>query len=270
MSMAMSRGVGALELLVGHQAGLPLGEIAASLDIAKSAAHRTLSELADLGYVRQEGEQGNYVLTMRIVSMAQRHLAQIPLVELARPFLRHLAGLSGEMSRLSIVDGNALVWVAKEEGQRSALRFDPDAGRQVKLSCSASGPAWLSTMPEDRAMELVEQQGFADSDDAYGIDAPRNAQEFREILDRTRERGYGHAEDTFEIGVAAIAVPIVPVSGSEAAAVINLCGPSARLTTEKCLRFLPDLREAAAELATLFESGASGDPDGPRRFREYA
>lgn len=255
MSLAIERGFSILETLVGEVAGLSLGEIASRLDMPKSATHRTLNDLLKIGYVRQEHEQSNYILSIRIVSIAQRHLAKIPLVELAKPFLERISRISGEKSRLGIVDGEALVWVAKHEGQRAGLQYDPDAGKEVKLSCSASGLAWLATMKDEEAIALVEKQGFADNHE-YGTNAPRDVDEYLVRLHEAREVGYGYAQDTFEQGVTALAMAISPEPGERAAGVINFAGPSARLSAERCEELVPLLQSAAEELATLFRESS--------------
>lgn len=251
MSTALGRGIGVIELLVGERDGLAVGEIASSLGVVKSSAHRTLTELVNLGYVRQDAVTSRYVLGLQIVSLGQRHLSQIPLVDPAQAFLDRLAASSGELSRLSIVDEDTLIWVAKSEGGRSSLRLDPDAGKEVKLSCSASGLAWLMTMDDQRALELLEHQGYADSDE-YGPNAPRSAEQYLQLLRAARELGFGHMEDSYEIGVAAVAVPVTLGPGQPAVGVLNLSGPSARLTKDRCVAMVPELQAAAQELSTVF------------------
>ncbi|WP_188806914.1 IclR family transcriptional regulator [Citricoccus zhacaiensis] len=251
MSTAISRGLGILQMLTGLPEGLALKEIATRLDVVKSSAHRAVSELVDLGYVRQDQDTGKYILGLKLISLAQRHLATIPLVDLAQSFLDRLSATSGELSRLSIVDESTLVWVAKREGSKSGLRFDPDDGQEVKLSCSASGLAWLSTMSDERALELVELQGYP-APDEYTPIAPRTHAEYLALLHEARDLGFGYVADLFEVGVAAIAVPVILRPGEEAVGVLNLCGPSARLDRDRCIAMLPDLRQAAKELATVF------------------
>ena len=56
---------------------------------------------------------------------------------------------SGELVRLAIVDGNELGFVAKAQGATRGLRYAPDMGLSVPLSCSAAGHAWLSTMSDE-------------------------------------------------------------------------------------------------------------------------
>ena len=40
------------------------------------------------------------------------------------------------------------------------LRYDPDMGLSVRLSCSAAGHAWLSTLDDEVAVQKVARQGF--------------------------------------------------------------------------------------------------------------
>lgn len=164
MSNALERGLSALELLAGNAAGLPLQKVAETLGIPPSATHRMLNCLVEQGYVRQEHQHGNYILALKVVSLALRHLSQCSLVDLARPVLERLAGLSGELVRLSIVDTDRLVWVSKAQGARSGLRYDPDAGAEAKLCCTASGLAWLSCLSNEQALELVYRQGLGPVD----------------------------------------------------------------------------------------------------------
>src|SRR5687767_11727687 len=130
MTAVLERAFGIIETLVGHPTGLSLGTIARQLEIPKSAAHRSLSELVDLGYVRQDAASGEYIVGLPVVSLGLRHLRSISLVEAATPALMELAEDSGELARLAIFDGESLVWVAKRQGARPGLRYDPDSGEE--------------------------------------------------------------------------------------------------------------------------------------------
>ncbi|MEQ3549281.1 IclR family transcriptional regulator [Pseudonocardia nematodicida] len=254
MSSAVPRSFAVLDLLVGEIAGLPLGEIATRLDLPKSAAHRVLTELVQLGYLIQDRATGHYVLGLRLVSQALRHLASIPVVDLAKPLLDRIAHRSGELVRLGLQDGDdSLVWVAKAQGARSGLRFDPDDGREIKLARSSSGLAWLSTLPPGRAEALVRRQGFDDID-RYGPDGARDVAEAMEEVRRAREQGYAWTESTFELGGAVLAVPI-GTAGRPAVGTLSIAGPQIRWTRERAQEILPDLRAASDELVALLEVG---------------
>src|ERR1700722_9210433 len=148
MTSAFKRGLQIVELLTGSETGLPLNEIADTLEIPRSAAHRLLSELIETGFVYQVSEMGNYRLGLKIVGLGQRHLASSNLAQLTQPALKDLAEVTGELVRLAVRDNDRMFWIAKSQGSKHGLRYDPEAGASVTLSCSATGIAWMSTLPE--------------------------------------------------------------------------------------------------------------------------
>ncbi|MEZ5864727.1 MAG: IclR family transcriptional regulator [Geminicoccaceae bacterium] len=189
---ATHRAFAILELLVGVPGGLGLGEICARLDIPKSIAHRLLALLAERGLVRQDPATGHYALTLELSLMGARHLAGIGLIDVGQPILDRLAVATGELCRLAVVEGDGMVWVAKAQGARYGLRYDPDAGTRVVLHATATGKAWLATLPEAEALRIVEATGFAPPRH-FGPKAIREGKAFGAELARTRERGCGLA-----------------------------------------------------------------------------
>jgi DNA-binding IclR family transcriptional regulator len=246
----LERAFAVLELLVDEPAGLPLSDISDALAIPRSATHRLLTSLSELGYLRQDQAMGNYVLTLKVVSLALKRLSTIGIVELAQPTLDRLAELSGELVRLSIVDDETLMWVAKAQGAKAGLRYDPDTGTKVKLSCSASGLAWLATFSDDHALELVYREGFAKPSD-YGPTAPATVAEFLERLHRARDMGYATVNESFEVGTAAMAAPIMHPTQQQAIGVLSIAGPNIRMTEQRMQELVPALITAAIELSHL-------------------
>ena len=144
MSGVMERTLGILELLSQHGEGLELAAIADQLNMPRSAAHRLLNDLVRCGYVRQLRDHGDYMLTTKLVSIGLSFLSHSGIVDFSQPLLDRLAEVSGELVRLGVVDGERLTWVARAQGARQGLRYDPDMGSDARLSCSASGIAWMS------------------------------------------------------------------------------------------------------------------------------
>ncbi|MEO6321130.1 MAG: helix-turn-helix domain-containing protein, partial [Polaromonas sp.] len=142
MNGVLERTLGILELLAQHGEGMEMAAIADQLDIPRSAVHRLLADLTRCGYVRQTRDHGDYLLTTKLVSMGLSFLSKSGIVDIAQPLLDRLAEISGELVRLSVVDGNRLTWVARAQGARQGLRYDPDMGSDAQLSCSSSGHAW--------------------------------------------------------------------------------------------------------------------------------
>lgn len=253
MSGVLERTLGILELLSRHGEGMELAVLADQLGMPRSAAHRLLADLIRLGYVRQARGRGDYLLTTRLVSMGLSYLSQSGIVDVAQPLLNHLAEVSGELVRLSVVDGERLTWVARAQGARQGLRYDPDMGIDAQLSCSSSGWAWLSTLSDDDGLGLVARQGLGAARD-FGPNAPTTLQAVMDGVRATRERGYSMTTDTYGLGLAAMSAP-VRLAGQAAMGVITIAGPTVRFTPERMQELGPELLSVASQLAAV--SGAS-------------
>ena len=253
MSGVLERTLSILELLSQHGEGLELAAIADRLDIPRSGTHRLLSDLVRLGYVRQARGHGDYLLTTKLVSMGLSYLSNSGIVDIAQPLLNRLAEVSGELVRLSVVDGERLTWVARAQGARQGLRYDPDMGSDARLSCSSSGWALLSTLSDDEAMALLVKQGIGQPED-FGPAAPTTLQAVIEAVQATRERGYSITTDTYSIGLSAMSAP-VRFAGQPAFGVLTIAGPTVRFTPDKMDALSAELLSTAQQLAA--SSGAS-------------
>ena len=253
MSGVLERTLGILELLSQHGEGLELAVIADRLNMPRSAAHRLLADLVRCGYVRQARGRGDYLLTTKLVSMGLSYLSNSGIVDIAQPLLNQLAEISGELVRLSVVDGERLTWVARAQGARQGLRYDPDMGSDARLSCSSSGWAWLSTMSDDAALALVAKQGLG-LPEQFGPAAPTTLQAVMDAVQATRERGFSLTTDTYSLGLSAMSAP-VRFAGQTAIGVLTIAGPTVRFTPERMQSLGPELMAVAAQLAAA--SGAS-------------
>ena len=258
MTLSLDRGLSLIEQLCGQPEGMSLTALADELDMPRSACHRLLAQLQRRGYVRQIHSQGNYLLTVKIASIGLELLSSKGIVDIAEPVLERLAKASGELVRLSIVDDDRLVWVAKSQGTRMGLRYDPDMGMDARLSCTASGHAWLLTLSDERALELVSRQGFGPPKD-YGPKAPTTVLALLDMLHAARARGYAMIDEVFAPGMSAMAAPVV--RGLETVGVVSIAGPRQRLTWARMQQLAPAMLAATAELGPISRiSTLSGKP----------
>jgi len=255
----LERTLGILELLSENAHGLLLFEIADALHIPRSATHRVLTSLVEHGYVRQERQQGAYLLTAKIASLAFTFLTGSGITDFAQPILERLARESGELVRLAMIDGKELVWVAKAQGSPHGLRYDPDMGQVGRLSCSASGHAWLACLSDEEALALVEKQGFGLRKD-YGPRAPETKQALLKALRQTRKRGFSMVVQTYTPWMNATAAAIRHPKTKEVTGTVVIAGPDIRLTEARMLELSPALLDVAHELslATIASPGLYG------------
>lgn len=243
----MEKSLAILEYLVAYPDGATLGQIATELNQIRSGCHRTLRELIRYGYVRQLPRRGDYALTTKLASMGLSFLGKSGVVDIALPVIGRLAEATEELVRLAIVDGERLTLVAKVQGAKSGLLYDPDMGIDLRLSCSAAGQAWLMTLPEDVAIEYVTRQGIGNPRN-YGPAAPTSIKALLKLLEEHAKRRYSIIQDTYAPGMSAMAAP-VQRAGEPATGVIVIAGPTSRLTLKRMHDFGRALLAAADELA---------------------
>ncbi|AVO54081.1 IclR family transcriptional regulator [Ectopseudomonas mendocina] len=243
----IERALSLIESLTREPGGMPMQSLADELAIPKSATHRMLAELIRLGYVRQDPQTSRYRLSTKLVALGFRYLASSG-ADVVQPILDRLAERSGELVRLGVIEGERQTWIAKSQGARSGLRYDPDMGREAPLFYTASGHAWLASMNDADALALVERQGIADPAE-FGPNAPRDEQELLQRLALARQQGYAWVMESSSLGTAALAAVVRDPRDARVIGVLSIAGPSARLPLARIHELAAELLAAAAELS---------------------
>lgn len=248
----IERALGLLEQLASNPHGMALHALADRLQIPKSATHRMLAELIRLGYVRQELRNGQYQLSTKLVALGFRYLAGSG-ADIVQPILDRLAEDTGELVRLGVIDDQRLTWIARSQGARGGLRYDPDMGRDAPLGYTASGHAWLASLDEEQALAMVRRQPEVDVD-LLGPNAPRDEQALRERLRLARQQGYAWVLESSAVGTAAIAAVVRHPLDGHAIGVLSVAGPSARLSQARMHALAGRLQAAADELSAASQA----------------
>jgi hypothetical protein len=94
-------------------------------------------------------------------------------------------------------------------------------GRDAPLFYTASGHAWLASLDDELALQMVLRQGIADPDQ-FGPNAPRSTDELLAYLHRARERGYAWVEETSAIGTSALAAVVRRPQSDEVIGVLSI------------------------------------------------
>ncbi|NRH28534.1 IclR family transcriptional regulator [Pseudomonas sp. MS19] len=244
----IERALGLLESLTGEPQGLQMQSLADDLQIPKSATHRMLAELIRLGYVRQNPDNSRYQLSTKLVALGFRYLSNAG-ADIVQSILDRLAEECGELVRLGVIDGDNLTWIAKAQGAKGGLRYDPDMGRDAPLFYTASGHAWLASMEDSAAITLVERQGAVIAPQELGPNAPRNTADLLARLTLARKLGYAWVEQSSAVGTSAMAAVVQSPDGGRVIGVLSIAGPSARLNEARIHALAPVLLSAAGELA---------------------
>lgn len=249
-----------IELMANEASAMRLGEIAERLELQKSAAHRMLTVLCEIGWVEQEPVTGFYKLTLRLAILGQRFLTGTHLTDVCQPILEELAAESAELVRMAVVQGETLTWIAQAQGAQKGLRYQPEMVAKVRLANTANGRAYLSTLSQTDAIRIAINDSLNPGDGG----SVTNVEELIKELEATRRRGWALSDEEAETGVVAIAAPIT-LGADQTVGTISVAGPSSRLTAKRHPEIAASVRSAAAKLAELWPLRQIKTPDGLER-----
>lgn len=253
---SVGRAMQVLELLAETQR-LNVTEVADALGQTKTTAFRILATLQSAGYVEKDERTSQYSLSFKIVTLSYTLMASRGVDEFLMPTLRELAKSTGELVRLAIAEGESLRWIAQANGSEHRVRLQADLGDSITLHASASGKAWLSTLPSEEAMRIVLSRGLEPRTPSTITDV----QKFLDELKKVRSQGYALALEEGDVGVRAAAVPI-RLSGHEAAVgTLSVSGTIMTVDEERLRKLVPSLHDGAKALATLWNVLGSPSAD---------
>jgi IclR family acetate operon transcriptional repressor len=241
---AVERAIAVLDVLADGAGPRGVNELARALDAHPSTVSRLLGTLAEAGLVEREAGSGRYRLGLRLAYWGSAAIAGRDLRELAHPLLAELSELTCETSTLSLAAGTEAVtadYVASSQSVLSQARV----GRASVGHATAVGKVLLAYRPDALAALPAELERFTS---ATIVDRAELGRE----VEAVRARGYGEASGEREVGLHAIAVPVLDGRG-ELAAILGLQGPD-RFDAKARSRALDPLRERAARLGAALSS----------------
>lgn len=250
---AVERAFKLLEALAGEAEGADLTVLAERLDLPVSATHRLLATLAERGFVTQHESSGAYGLTLKLSQLAFRNLDLRGLPDAGQIVLDELARSTREYCRLAVVEGESLTWIARAQGATAGLRYEPPMGAGIVLHATATGKAWLASLPEPEALRIVCARGF-DAEGRTGPNAIGDVDTLRLHLAETRRRGFALAVEEGEVGTVAMAVTFRAGPDAEApvAGTLSVAGPLPRMHEARRGEIAATLAAAAREMAAIW------------------
>jgi DNA-binding IclR family transcriptional regulator len=282
---SVARAMSLLDVLAASESGLGVNELSRRIGVNASTASRLLATLQASGLVARDPDNGPYRLGLRLVTLADRVLAQQDVRTLARPVLVRLVDDTGETATLSLPGDEAAITVDFVPSPSSVVSM-ARVGRPSVPHATAAGKVMLAFA--DGAPVAAEQSG--DTDDV-GLEAAARAVEAAEhdtpageheqlpnddgeqlpsFTERTitdpvrlateladvRRWGWAEAAGEREPDLAALAAPVFGRDGG-LVAILGLQGPVARLPAEKRAALSEPLVAAAAELGAALGSSAA-------------
>jgi DNA-binding IclR family transcriptional regulator len=243
---SVGRTLAVLEALAAEREGLSVTELATGLGLSKTNVFRVLASLKSLGYVHQDERSARYALTFKLPALSYRYIDAHRLDDICMPILQRLADETNELARLALAQGDELRWVAQAEGSHRRIRLTAELGQPVVLHASATGKAWLASLPDEEALRIVLAHGMEARTEHTITSVDALLAEVR----RVREQGYATAIEEGDNGVLAVAVAIREKEGRRGApGTLSIAGTVLNVDRERLLSFVPLLQDAADQLS---------------------
>ncbi len=155
-NQSLEKGLEVLRAFNGVHRTLTLSELAALTGMNKSSAQRTIHTLEALGYVDKHPQTRRFRLTPQVMEIGYNYLAADALIPVASPYLSQLAAASGETANLTEPVGLDMVYVAQLMTAKHMPVLTP-VGMRIPMYCTSSGRAYLSTLPDEQVLAMLEQ-----------------------------------------------------------------------------------------------------------------
>jgi IclR family transcriptional regulator, acetate operon repressor len=200
-----------------------IGELSEGSGLPKSTTSRLVSALERQGLVQRLGERGRLRPGPVLLRYRSQDASQT-LVELAVPALRRLADASGETINLAVPGPDGVEHLAQEDTAHFVGVTDW-VGRRVPFALAANGKCFLTF----GGAGCMQQ-------------------------DEIRANGYATSIDELEVGLTAMAAPILG-SNQWAIGALSISGPTARLAP-RVEELAPVLKDEATTLSLQLRGAA--------------
>jgi IclR family KDG regulon transcriptional repressor len=240
---SVSRSLRILEVLGRSDKPQSLAEITDSVQLPKTTVHRLLETLQCEGYVEQNPETRQFLLSSKILELAASFLGRLDVREVARPILMELWQQSQETVHLGLLDNGEVLYVEKLESPHT-IRMYSEIGRRAPLHCTGLGKALLANLPNEEFEQIVAQRGLP----RFTENTLVNRANLLEELATIRSQGVAFDNEEHEKSVRCVAAPVYDAQ-SRVIAAISIAGPAFRMTAERQKDLEPYVVAAAQRIS---------------------
>ncbi|WGX94832.1 IclR family transcriptional regulator [Nocardioides sp. L-11A] len=222
-------------------------QVSDELGVARSTAHRLLSTLTYVGFLRHDPIRRAYVPGSVLVEIALASTGHRQLRQVAMP---HIVRLSKEIEwtiHLSVLEGSDIRFIDGAESPRP-VRVTARVGSRFPAHSTSSGKILLADLPSKHLRSLYPDHPAPVTE--HTVDSLTALE--RELA-TVREQGYATNLGENEIGLHAVSVPI-RTERSGLVAAMAAARPSVTAAPAEFPEIIARLRSTAAEIARQLEA----------------
>jgi IclR family transcriptional regulator, pca regulon regulatory protein len=241
---SLDRGLRLLQKFGAISGPMTLSDLARAAELPRATARRILFTLERGGFVASDGKL--FTLTPHVLTLAASYLRSSQVVTVLQPVLDRIATAAQEISSLSVLDGDEVVFIARGSPAR-VFSAGLDIGYRLPAFCTSVGRAMLGQFDDaELGARLAKMKR-----EPMTMHTVTDPTQLLAAIIADREKGYSLVDREAEPGFRSISVPVRRYDGRIIAA-INMGAHVDRISTrEMTNRFLPLLREGADSVKSM-------------------
>ena len=249
----LERGLAVLQAFSREHPVLTVSDVARLTGINRATARRILLTLQEFRFLRSDGRQ--FALTPRVLNLGWGYLSSLGLDEIARPLMQDLVDAVDESVSLATLDLPDIVYVARVHTRR-IMTVAGGVGSRLPAHATGIGRVLLAGLPDDELDRYLADQALAACTSRTVVEPER----LREEIAGVRAAGWALVDQELELGLRAVAVPIVDAAGRPVAG-LSISSASGRISAQDLTtRCLPQLVETAGEISLAVARGVGRMP----------
>jgi DNA-binding IclR family transcriptional regulator len=249
---ATARSFAILEHVASSRTPVDVLDIISSVKLPKATAYRLVDWFISQGYLSREPGRRRLIVGPKLTNLAFGALSSSMRHDTPHVVLQRLVHTLNETCNIGTILNGEVVYLDRVEAEHWPLRLHYSVGSRVPLHCSAIGKLYLALAASARRRRLLQSLELRRFTDSTITDSVRLAAELRQI----RKEQVSFDRQEYLVGVVCMAVPVTGRNG-EMLAALAIQAPEARMSVQTARRHLPALRNAASELAEIFQDKIS-------------
>lgn len=245
---ALMRGLDALTVL-NLRDGATVSEVAQEIRLPRTTVYRILETLCSAGFVFRDAADDRYRLTILVRGLSHGFDDEAWVTQIAKPFIHELCGDVVWPVSIATLSGTTML-VRESTDHSSPLATERNsAGFRAPLLTTATGRAYLAHSPATQRDTLIDILSRSNKEEDR---LARARVDLQRLLAEIRTAGYATATRTRRlVEEHSLSVPVLLHDRVLASLTVRFTGPALPLKSG-VERFLPKLRQCAAQISTQF------------------
>jgi IclR family transcriptional regulator, acetate operon repressor len=249
---ATARSFAILEHVASSRTPVDVLDIISSVKLPKATAYRLVDWFISQGYLSREPGRRRLIVGPKLTNLAFGALSSSMRHDTPHVVLQRLVHTLNETCNIGTLLNGEVIYLDRVEAEHWPLRLHYTIGSRVPLHCSAIGKLYLALAASARRRRLLQSLELRRFTSSTITDSARLEAELRQI----RKEQVSFDRQEYLVGVVCMAVPVTGKNG-EMIAALAIQAPEARMNVQTARRHLPALRNAASELAEIFQDKIS-------------